>query len=246
MGRAVVMEIKNKSAVVMTDQGEFLNIRMRTPLEIGQELYANSFEEIRESRGIVSKLPFVYAAAAVVLLGLTTLIAPSLMDNKNIVAYVGLDSLPGYELAIDDKGNVSDVIVPEGQDKQLIASADIKNRNIAEVAGELTANAAKNELQTDGKDSAVIKVVPAKTDEKTLNKTSKLTEEIKNSTEQKMAEANIPGQLETVTGQNDTSAADDELSAGEYVILMKDGSQDIDSDAGVGEDNTTGSAIDQN
>lgn len=97
-GRGVVCRVKSRSAVVLTPDFEFVEIRKRPGMQTGQEVRFAAEDLVRYRRtGRLTAL----AASFVVLLLAAFLAFPRFSPEPAVYAYVGVEVNPGIELALD-------------------------------------------------------------------------------------------------------------------------------------------------
>lgn|GEM_PF-2141592 len=98
-GKGMVCRVKSRSAVVLTGDFEFVEIRRRPGMEVGQEVRFSG-ADLMERRA----LPRVFALAATltVLLLISVFALPRFAaDPPPVYAYVSVEVNPGVELALD-------------------------------------------------------------------------------------------------------------------------------------------------
>lgn len=221
--KGVVLEVAKGSAIVLTEQGEFREIKTSYPFEIGQEIALPSRQEGKIIT-LVKKVPRLYAAAGVLLVLAASFLAPSLLDSSKVVAYVGLEMMPSIELGVDSKGRVTEVIAHDDKAKELIAQLNVEKKSVTEVAGELASRAVKSEEVKPGEEKEVlITVVPLAKEKASQVNSTKLEQTVKAAAQQKLAKENIAANVETITTDEElrTQAKELGLSTGKYVILLK-------------------------
>jgi len=97
-GRGVVCRVKSRSAVILTADFEFVEIRKRPGIQTGQEVRF-TVEDLVEYRRPTRLL--LFAASLVALLLAAFMALPRFTSGPVVYAYVGMEVNPGIELALD-------------------------------------------------------------------------------------------------------------------------------------------------
>lgn len=153
MKQGIVMEIKNKKAIVLTKNGTFEKVSLKKGqyVEIGSEIdvpvsknYFNSYTK---------RISTFVAAAAVLVLFFTQY--PFLQNsNLAVAAYVGVDINPSIEVGVNDKLNVVEVI-PINEDGKIIVDQlddDYRKKSLSEFIDDTIELAKADGYLTENKD----------------------------------------------------------------------------------------------
>jgi hypothetical protein len=97
-GRGVVCRVKSRSAVILTADFEFVEIRKRPGIQTGQEVPFTAADLVRYRRP--TRL-LALAASFMVLFLAAFLAMPRFTPGPAVYAYVGVEVNPGIELALD-------------------------------------------------------------------------------------------------------------------------------------------------
>ncbi|MFB9325245.1 anti-sigma factor domain-containing protein [Paenibacillus aurantiacus] len=143
MNRAVVMEIRNNVAVVMTPDGEFRKVKAGEGVQVGDEVRLDEAAQLPRKRawGARSRYGMGAAAAAIMLLLLTPWLAKVAMPEPAVAAYLTMDINPSVELGIDAKERVVELhpLNPDGA--RLIEGLEFKGKTAEAVAAAITSRA---------------------------------------------------------------------------------------------------------
>ncbi|WP_051570389.1 anti-sigma factor domain-containing protein [Paenibacillus ehimensis] len=144
MNKGVVMEITEKSIVVMRPDGKFERLpRKKRTCEIGEEIvYANS--------GINWRSPSVAgrsALAAAVVFGLVLFASfNGKLGSPEVVAYISMDINPSIEMGIDAKENVLELRGLNDDGTKLAQEVDYKGKSLEAVTSKLLDKAEQGPL----------------------------------------------------------------------------------------------------
>lgn len=119
MKQGIVMEIRNKHAIVLTKDGTFERISLKKgqPVEIGSEIDVPAAKPLGFSRA--QRVVFSFASVAAILLLVFTQLPLLKQSNLAVAAYVSLDINPSLEVGVSETLNVVEVI-PINEDGQKI------------------------------------------------------------------------------------------------------------------------------
>jgi len=153
MKQGIVMEIKNKKAIVFTKEGAFETVSLKK----GQHVEIGSEIEVPVSKSYFKpykkRISTIVAAAAVLVLFFTQY--PFLQNsNLAVAAYVGLDINPSIEVGVNEKLNVVEVI-PINDDGKIIVEQiddDYRNKPLSEFIDDTIELAKSDGYLTQNKD----------------------------------------------------------------------------------------------
>lgn len=108
--RGVIIELSSTTAVILSDEGQFLKIKIQKEMEIGQTILFLEEDVVESQTKIVplkrrTWISVVTAVAACLLL----FIAPQL-QSRQIYAVLSVDINPSFELELDRNQNIVKVI----------------------------------------------------------------------------------------------------------------------------------------
>ena len=140
MNRGIVMEVSRRTAVIMTQDGRFLKLKVSPDVQIGQEIEVAS--------GAASRMHVVrwMSVAAAVLLILGSLSAWSLDRVRTsgtvaAVAYVTIDINPSVEFGVDERAHVVEAVGINDEGRRLLREIDVLGREVEEATEELIVRA---------------------------------------------------------------------------------------------------------
>jgi hypothetical protein len=224
--KGVILEVGPNYTTILSECGEFKNIKKMENHAVGQEII------YKERRAIFHKIPGVYAAAAVLLVAVASFLVPSFISASRVVAYVSLEMVPSVEFAVDDKGRVTEVVVHDDRAKNIINDLDFQKKDINDVASEVTKRAiqAGKKASTEKNEILISVVSTGNSDKNNKEQSSKLEKDLKQATETKLKEENIQAKIEVLNTDEEVRQQAQKLglSTGKYVILMKAREQGID------------------
>lgn len=142
MNRAVVMEIRNNVAVVMTPDGEFRKVQAGESVQVGDEIRLDEAALPRSRAwGAKARYGMGAAAAAIMLLLVTPYLVKIATPQPAVAAYLTMDINPSVELGIDGKERVMELhpLNPDGA--KLIKGLEFKGETAETVAAAITSRA---------------------------------------------------------------------------------------------------------
>lgn len=130
----IVMEVDSSSAVIITNDGEFLKVKKPSPDIIpGQEITS-----VISIKTHTSFIKYVSVAAAIMLLFLPFIY---FKEAYATVAYVNVDINPSLELGVDKYNKVREVIPLNKDGEVLIETVKLKNLVIEDALGKVITSA---------------------------------------------------------------------------------------------------------
>lgn len=211
--QGMVLRVEERHVVVVTDEGDFLRIRMpaRRPLP-GQTLEI----PVKQPRAF---RPYLAVAAILVMLIAFSALRPLAISPA--VASVALDMTPSVELTVN-KDNVvirAEAHNPEGEN--LLQQLEVKDLDVYRAVNLITAKAAEmNFFKPEGKNLVFAAVVPLRDEE---NTTSINKDEIMQVIHDEMSNRKYDGYVVVnQTGKEIHRQAEEEgLSVNRYLVLEK-------------------------
>lgn len=148
MRRGIVMAEGPRGLVVLTPDGEFVEVPGRSGAMVGEEI---GFEELPRRRTAWHRRFLLTVSAAVVLLlvavGLARL---PVFDGPKVAAYVAIDINPSVEIGVDRHRAVVELHALNEDGERVIAGLEYRKKPIGEVAAAIIRNAEAEEYLRDG------------------------------------------------------------------------------------------------
>lgn len=149
--KAVVLEVFNDSAVVLTDEGQFLSVRTKKGMSVGQSIYCfeDDLVEVGQRRSdkpplhSIGKLASMAVAAAILLFTFVGLIG----RLESPVALITIDINPSLELAVAHNGKVTALSALNDDGERIKSQIDFKGKDYMAVV-----QAILKEAQNEGYD----------------------------------------------------------------------------------------------
>lgn len=154
MNKGVVMEINEKSIIVMTPSGSFERIPSRNrSCQVGEEIvYASRPSGVRQPVfGVMAGL-----VAAVVLCMMLFSGIPAAFADKTVVAYVSIDINPSVEIGIDKRERVREMHGLNEKGLELVRSLKYSGKSLEEVTDKLLHKAEEMKVFESGEADIVI------------------------------------------------------------------------------------------
>lgn len=131
MMKGIILELKNKYALVLTKEGDFKKIPIQSAFShIGQEV-----QLLTKKQGAFSN-HLKYAASFLIFVLLFTFYFTS---QSQVYAYVTIDTNPSLELAINQHQKVLSISALNDDAKSIIKDIDYKNHTVIEVVQSIAA-----------------------------------------------------------------------------------------------------------
>jgi GH35 family endo-1,4-beta-xylanase/uncharacterized FlaG/YvyC family protein len=102
-----VIDMDKKTAIVMTDDFAFFNVRVRPGMEVGYRFEFHEFDRVKPKPRLKAYIPI--AACFAVLLSLVLMFMHGSVGRKDIYAFVAVDINPSIEFSIDHDNQVVEV-----------------------------------------------------------------------------------------------------------------------------------------
>jgi len=158
--RGIVMAANRRSLVVLTPEGEFVEVPGR-PGEIGEEI---SFALLRRA-ALYRRLLLTASAAAVLLLAAFALPRLSIFDEPKVAAYVAIDINPSVEIGVDKRRSVIELHALNPDGERVIEGVEYRKRPVGEVTADIIRNAEEAQYLRDGGEVFVTSMAAAGTAE---------------------------------------------------------------------------------
>lgn len=154
MNKGVVLEINEKSIIVLTPTGSFERIPSRNrSCQVGEEIvYASRPSGIRQP---VFAVMSVLVAAVVFCMMLFSGI-PEVMADKSVVAYVSIDINPSVEMGIDKRERVREMHGLNEKGLELVRSLKYSGKPLEEVTDKLLQKAEEMKVFESGEADIII------------------------------------------------------------------------------------------
>jgi hypothetical protein len=222
---AIVIKIKGKKAVVVTEQGTFEIIRNRAGMFIGQKiLYSQESTTGRIRNTARSYYPML---AGIVALFIFVYTFYKFYYAESIYAYVNVDINPSIELAVDKNGKVQGMIPINEDAGKLIKNFKYKGLPLDNVMLSLVYMSMDGGFIDNGSSEGFILISAALDSEKSKKndndkKESQLTQILDNIKEGiAYSDVDVDMQFVTVPAEYRQKASENNISMGRYFIYQK-------------------------
>lgn len=209
--RALVLEIKKKTCLVMTEDGDFREAALQPGINPGQEIM------IPVKRRFVYLKPWLVAASLVVMLAAAGMYRDWL--SPAVAAYVSLDINPSVELALDRNLIVTGAEGLDQGGEKLLHEVKVKGMPLDTAVDKLLAAAINDNYISEGKENIILTTVTVKGNQSRPVDGDKLMQAI----ERPLKKAQI--RAEVVVGNAPPeirdSAHNQGLSTGRYLMYLE-------------------------
>jgi hypothetical protein len=146
MRRGIVVAEGRRGLVVLTPDGEFVEVSGRTGA-VGEEI---GFERPVRRAAAHRRLLLTASAAAVLLLVAVGLARMPVFQGPRVAAYVAIDINPSVEIGVDRKRAVVELLALNPEGEQVIDGVAYRKRPVGDVAAEIIRNAEAAEYLRHG------------------------------------------------------------------------------------------------
>lgn|GEM_PF-640650 len=162
MRRGIVMAEGRRGLVVLTPEGEFVEVPGRPGATVGEEIGFDG----PTRRLSVWRRRFLLAAsaAACLLLVAIGLVRLPVFDGPRVAAYVAIDINPSVEIGVDRQRAVVELRALNADGERVVEGIDYRRRPVGEVAAEIIRNAEAAEYLRDGGEVFVTSMTAADVD----------------------------------------------------------------------------------
>ncbi|HWO74920.1 MAG TPA: anti-sigma factor domain-containing protein [Bacillus sp. (in: firmicutes)] len=112
MSKGIIMDIHDKTVIVLTNDGQFLTTHKKDYVhyQLGDEILIDSVETKAKSKRLFSPPSKVWmASAAAIVLLLASFLFNFGVSEQKVYAYVTVDINPSFELKLDDELNIIEI-----------------------------------------------------------------------------------------------------------------------------------------
>lgn len=166
MGKGVLLELEGRRAVVLTPQGEFV----RVPLPPGSWAVGAEVEFVEQTQ-TRPWMRWGVAAAAAVLLTVTSTVGYNTWALAQPLAIVTVDINPSLEMTVNKTGTVLDARGLNDDGKAVLAKVEWHKRPLPEVVGAVTEQAIEAQKLNPADESGAVVVAVAPAGQKDLTPT---------------------------------------------------------------------------
>jgi len=221
----IVYDIKNDKAVVLTRDGNFVMIRRREDIFLGQQI---AFDD--EDICWLGKKYYKFASIGIGLAAVCVLIFAFLRImpvNIDIYGYVAVDINPSMEFGIDENYNVIEAIAFNDEAAELIGNVEVKHKPIEVVVVEIVKESKKRGY-VDAKEKTDILISASLMNENkkagtngnsSFSDIDKLLDEIEREIEG--LDSNIDGKTLRISSEVREAARKFDISMGKYDLYLK-------------------------
>ncbi|PKM87740.1 MAG: hypothetical protein CVU87_08980 [Firmicutes bacterium HGW-Firmicutes-12] len=217
--KGLVMETSlNGYITVMTTQGEFLKIpwSQKSLPNVGNEV---EFVHAATKAGFFQQryLMALVASVALIFLIIPICLGILLPESQIVVAYINVDINPSFELGINKKGNVVEVLGLNDDGEKILQNLELISIPIEEAMEILTTAAIQEKYLTSDKENTVL--ITVSSNEQLPRKVKNLENKVKRI----LQENNITAGADTIEVSEEIHkiAKEENISTGKYVLYME-------------------------
>lgn len=156
--KGMLMEAKGKKGIVMTKDGQFVQVRLSGgPVALGEEISAKVWQQ-------TNWFKYGFIAAAFLLL---FMLPGYHLLNKQAIAYVALDINPSIELAVDKNINIIKAQGLNDEGSQVVSRTDVSGMNLYEGLPVLVQQAIRDGYLAEEQDNVVLTTITTVKDQPT-------------------------------------------------------------------------------
>lgn len=225
MKRGLLLEIKGRTGVLLTKDGEFVRVRLpKGVLSVGSEIVAEE-----RPLFLISGKPLVWTTVAVVLLALLLPVWSGWWTGYGtVLAYVSVDVNPSIELGVGQQGRVLSVVPLNSDGEKLLADKRYYGRDLPVVLEDITNTAITQGYikydPTKPAETILIVAVPARAGQVLPEHLLKALQRGEDSIARQLHERSVTADIKMI--QSDSHAIHEQagnlqLSMGRYLLLLE-------------------------
>ncbi|KNY25369.1 anti-sigma factor domain-containing protein [Pseudobacteroides cellulosolvens] len=129
MNKGTILEIENDIVLVMTGDCDFIHLKRKSGMFVGQQIQFTS-DDIKKEKKPFNILPLAVSAAAILLIASLYFIffqKTSVNDLSGIYSFVDIDINPGIEFMLDKDNKIKKAVPLNNDGQKLLKDIDYKN-----------------------------------------------------------------------------------------------------------------------
>jgi len=227
-----VIDLDDKTAIIMTDDFAFLNVIKTPKMEIGlkvQVLESDIIEPKRLQRRYLSGA--AVAACFVMVLSLVLMFINGNTARKDIYAYVSVDINPSIELSIDYNNKIAEAMALNQDATTVLQELELKGKTVAEALEEVVQKSKEYGFIAKEKENIVLISAAcdskAETGSDSEDKIDKLLNDV-NKVVIDLKDSGITAKVLKLTSEEREVSKEKDISMGRYAVYLKAKEQNVD------------------
>lgn len=221
----IIYDIQNNRAVVLTSESEFVLVKKRRDMSIGQQVRFGNRDISSPNRRLLFNAVALAGVAAVLVLTFLCYRFFLLGDNWNVYGYIGVDINPSVEFEIKKNYRVLKMRPLNEEGEQLIRELDIKDKKIEDAVSELIEKSIDMGF-IDSVDERIVLISGALKDEKGKESSADAKEEtglynLLNNIKNKIGNDRVEGHIILIGSQERKNALGKNISMGKYGLYLE-------------------------
>lgn len=220
-----ILQLKEKQAIVMTDTCDFIKVKRRSDMFVGQQITFNKMD-IYQSRKL--SLKAVSLIASVFILALCTIFYMQVFNPTAVYAYIDVDINPSLEFSIDRNSEVVSVSTLNQDAASLIRDLDLVGLPVKEAIVKVVEASKTQGFIAVGKENAVLISAAMNNENPNSVDDAKLDTILKELNQMDLGTANnapdsdkLQSEIIKVTPEARASAVTNKISMGRYILYKK-------------------------
>ena len=221
----IVYDIQKNRAVVLTSESEFIIIKRRQGMNIGQQVRFENRDVFNPNRKLFLNAIAIVSAAAVFIMTFLYFQFVTLRNSGSIYGYISVDINPSVEFEIKENYRILEMRPLNEEGKQLTRELDIKDKKVEDAVSELIRKSIEMGF-IDSVDERIVLISGALSGEKSKESSSNEKEETRlyrllNNIKNKIDNNSIEGHIIVVGSEERKHALERNISMGKYGLYLK-------------------------
>lgn len=210
--KAVVVDIKERNAVVLTKNGEFIKIKNNGQLRVGYEVDVPA--RVGSTFG-----PFIKAASVAAVFLVALGLSYGVYSYNVPYSYVNVDINPSIELTTNVFDRVLDIDGLNEDGEKLLSAVDLRNKKLKEAIGDIVENAIDAGYLKEDETNAIMLTVTGKDDQKV----EQIQKDVKRAAAEELKTEKVESEVvvEKTTLEKHDSAREQGISPGKLLLAEK-------------------------
>jgi GH35 family endo-1,4-beta-xylanase len=230
-----VIELYDKTAIIMTDDFAFLNVVKKPEMAVGLKVHVNESDIIEPNRLLRRYLPVgAVAACFVMVLSLALMFFNGNTSRKDIYAYVGIDINPSIELSVNYDNKIVEADALNRDAETLLKELELRGKTVVEALREVVQKSKEHGFISEEKENIVLisaacdsKVETGPKNEDIEDKMGELLNDV-NKAVLDLKNSGVKAKVLKLTSEERELSKEEDVSMGRYAVYLKAKEQDVD------------------
>lgn len=232
MNTGKVIDLNEKTAIVVTDDFAFLNVKRQSDMMIGNKVKFSESDIVKPKR--MMPLYASVAACFAILLSLTVLFMQSNTGESDIYAFVDIDINPSFELSIDYNDQIIDVKALNHDAQIALGDLELRGKAIKEAMPDIILKCKEQGFIAPGKENIVLISAASNPEAKVKAANENLEANVDklladmDKTLHDLNDSSIKAKLIKISPEERKMSMENSISMGRYAVYLKAKEQKVD------------------